>query len=63
MRKEEIIPQIARFEIYYERDKDKLVIALVNNGYKVWVEEKEVPILKTRKIYIVNVELRPIYED
>ncbi|MCD6590550.1 MAG: hypothetical protein J7K72_01100 [Candidatus Aenigmarchaeota archaeon] len=46
-----------KFKINSRLDRDGLVAILANNGYKVWVEEKEDPEWRWNRIYYVNVEL------
>ena len=32
-------PEILRLNIPYDRDRENIITALANSGYKVWVEE------------------------
>jgi len=47
-----------KFKINSHSDKAELRAILANNGYKVWVEEKEDPEWRWGKIYYVYVELK-----
>lgn len=52
-------PQVIRFKINPQEDRNAMVVALSHAGYKVWVEEKKASSWTLGDDFYVCVEVRP----